>query len=454
MDAVCKQLGETRAVHDRGPSRCPAPRRQHYSIGERLRAARRSTADEQLDLRVRAGAAPPPRGGHPPARDHQPRRHPPQLRLGMGPCQGGFCIYRATGILHGMGGIDAAQANGVAAALPAGALEGRLADPLRRPAAPGAAGRVDLPGRARRGAPARRHPRSASCHYDAVVIGAGMAGLTAAMRLAEAGARVLRAGQGRGLDASGAGHDRRAGLRAERVEAPARGAARRSSPRVPTIPTRSVGVESVAPALRVVRRAHRRRPRPAIATSATSSTTTCCPAPSACCARPRSCPRRWPTGTCAAGEPVCVVGAPRAARLPRGAVRGQPRGAPGSRRARSRSTSSSTARTPTRSGSRARFDDPTSAPRSPGSWLPQLHGDERVGLPAVLGLRDPHGAWADLQRAPRAGGVFEIPTLPPSVPGHARLRGPARGAARAPAGASCWAPRWSAPSARAGASPR
>ena len=23
-----------------------------------------------------------------------------QLRLGMGPCQGGFCIYRATGIMH------------------------------------------------------------------------------------------------------------------------------------------------------------------------------------------------------------------------------------------------------------------------------------------------------------------------------------------------------------------
>jgi glycerol-3-phosphate dehydrogenase subunit B len=34
----------------------------------------------------------------------------------------------------------------------------------------------------------------------------------------------------------------------------------------------------------------------------------------------------------------------------------------------------------------------------------------------VLGLSDPHGAWADLQR--RLGrGVFEIPTLPPSVPG-------------------------------------
>ena len=34
-----------------------------------------------------------------------------QLRLGMGPCQGGFCIYRATGILHGLDGLTAEQAD-------------------------------------------------------------------------------------------------------------------------------------------------------------------------------------------------------------------------------------------------------------------------------------------------------------------------------------------------------
>jgi glycerol-3-phosphate dehydrogenase len=33
------------------------------------------------------------------------------LRLGMGPCQGGFCIYRATGILHGLDGLTAEQAD-------------------------------------------------------------------------------------------------------------------------------------------------------------------------------------------------------------------------------------------------------------------------------------------------------------------------------------------------------
>jgi glycerol-3-phosphate dehydrogenase len=33
------------------------------------------------------------------------------LRLGMGPCQGGFCIYRATGILHRLERLDQATAN-------------------------------------------------------------------------------------------------------------------------------------------------------------------------------------------------------------------------------------------------------------------------------------------------------------------------------------------------------
>ena len=33
------------------------------------------------------------------------------LRLGMGPCQGGVCIYRAAGILHSLDGIDTPTAN-------------------------------------------------------------------------------------------------------------------------------------------------------------------------------------------------------------------------------------------------------------------------------------------------------------------------------------------------------
>ncbi|MDW8147486.1 MAG: glycerol-3-phosphate dehydrogenase subunit GlpB [Roseiflexaceae bacterium] len=62
------------------------------------------------------------------------------------------------------------------------------------------------------------------------------------------------------------------------------------------------------------------------------------------------------------------------------------------------------------------FDDP--AFRSEiGRQLRAQRGDAaRIGLPAVLGLRDPLGAVAHLQRESGAQ-VFEVPTLPPSVPG-------------------------------------
>jgi glycerol-3-phosphate dehydrogenase subunit B len=46
----------------------------------------------------------------------------------------------------------------------------------------------------------------------------------------------------------------------------------------------------------------------------------------------------------------------------------------------------------------------------------RLRADERVGFPAVLGLRDPMGVWSDLERS-LGRPVFEVPTLPPSVPG-------------------------------------
>lgn len=52
-----------------------------------------------------------------------------------------------------------------------------------------------------------------------------------------------------------------------------------------------------------------------------------------------------------------------------------------------------------------------------GRQLRQQRGNAtRIGLPAVLGLHDPLGIVADLQRLSGAQ-IFEIPTLPPSVPG-------------------------------------
>jgi glycerol-3-phosphate dehydrogenase subunit B len=62
------------------------------------------------------------------------------------------------------------------------------------------------------------------------------------------------------------------------------------------------------------------------------------------------------------------------------------------------------------------FDDPAFR-EDVGRQLRALKGEAtRIGLPAVLGLRDPLGVVSDLQRLSGAQ-IFEIPTLPPSVPG-------------------------------------
>ena len=150
-------------VHDRRPSRSPAlSPGETYRLGERLARKEASLIDEQMICECELV----PRHKLEEAMTRTAstnlddiRR---QLRLGMGPCQGGFCIYRATGILHGHDGLSAEQADQVAAGLPAGALEGSVADPLRRPAAPGPPRRLDLPGRARRGASGRNETERAA----------------------------------------------------------------------------------------------------------------------------------------------------------------------------------------------------------------------------------------------------------------------------------------------------
>ncbi|PIX24507.1 MAG: anaerobic glycerol-3-phosphate dehydrogenase subunit B [Deltaproteobacteria bacterium CG_4_8_14_3_um_filter_45_9] len=47
----------------------------------------------------------------------------------------------------------------------------------------------------------------------------------------------------------------------------------------------------------------------------------------------------------------------------------------------------------------------------------QLHGETRVGFPALLGMNDPVQVKEDLEEIIGGAKVFEIPTLPPSIPG-------------------------------------
>ena len=71
------------------------------------------------------------------------------------------------------------------------------------------------------------------------------------------------------------------------------------------------------------------------------------------------------------------------------------------------------------------FDKPAFRAEVAGQLVARLRADERLAFPAVLGVADPHAAWTDLQRQ-LAHPVFEVPTLPPSVSGmrvFATLRG-------------------------------
>ncbi len=111
VDAVCRKLSEERPCTT---SIEPLPGSESgatYKLGERLAAKEtRLTAGQTICECELVG-----RESLEEAIDRAPgaslddvRR---RLRLGMGPCQGGFCIYRATGIMHGRGGLGAAEAD-------------------------------------------------------------------------------------------------------------------------------------------------------------------------------------------------------------------------------------------------------------------------------------------------------------------------------------------------------
>ena len=101
VDAMCRQLGDERPCTHR-PRRA-AGQRGRRALRARLAPARARghAAGGAADLRVRADRAPQARGRRcARAARRTSTTSGAALRLGMGPCQGGFCIYRATGILH------------------------------------------------------------------------------------------------------------------------------------------------------------------------------------------------------------------------------------------------------------------------------------------------------------------------------------------------------------------
>ena len=332
------------------------------------------------------------------------------LRLGMGPCQGGFCIYRATGILHSVDRLDGAEAvdslrgflqerwKGIWPILYGDQLrQARLDDWIFQ-------GLLDVEHLSRH-EPSRRDRRR---HRP---------GGPDRRRAAVGGRRArARAREGRRRDASERRDDRRAGLRARPGLAPGGGAGRarrrasvRAGRRARGSARRSSGSRRGSPADRCA----------ATPTSAGSRRTCCCRRRSACRAPRRWSRRRWRPATCARDAPGVRRRLPRAEGLPSGAAGRQPRPrrSPASRPGRSSSTSCPRgAATPTRSASPARSTTPASARTVVGELAARLRAGERVAFPAVLGIADPHAAWSALERG-LGRRVLEVPTLPPSVPG-------------------------------------
>jgi glycerol-3-phosphate dehydrogenase len=111
VDAVCRHLGSPRVCRTDAEPLPGSESGQTYRLGERLARKEARLTDEQLvcecelvgrstleEAVTRMGST----------NLDDIRR---QLRLGMGPCQGGFCIYRSTGIMHALDGMSAEQAD-------------------------------------------------------------------------------------------------------------------------------------------------------------------------------------------------------------------------------------------------------------------------------------------------------------------------------------------------------
>src|SRR5919199_1519114 len=111
VTAMCRQLGTDRPCRTRVERLPGSESGEYYHLGARLRARERSLQEQQVICecefieRDRLEETMRRRGT---ANLDDIRR---SLRLGMGPCQGGFCIYRATGILHGVGRLDGREAS-------------------------------------------------------------------------------------------------------------------------------------------------------------------------------------------------------------------------------------------------------------------------------------------------------------------------------------------------------
>ena len=251
-------------------------------------------------------------------------------------------------------------------------------------------------------------------HYDAVVIGAGTAGLVAATRLAEGGARVCVVAKGIGSTHLAPATIDVLGYAPDRVASPS-GVMPEFISRHPDHPYAALGVEAVAEAAQWIQSCIESGPLPGYRYLGDVDRNYLLPTAVGALRPSALVPETMVAGDSVDLDRVCVVGT-RVLRDFHAALCASNLGRLGVP-ARAVEAEIEVDRADQNTlGLARRFDDPSWRAAFAGRLALKLQADERVGLPAVLGIRDPHAVWSDLEH--RLGRrVFEIPSLPPSVPG-------------------------------------
>jgi glycerol-3-phosphate dehydrogenase subunit B len=257
-----------------------------------------------------------------------------------------------------------------------------------------------------------RSPGWAAPGYDALVIGAGLAGLSAATRLAEGGARVMLIAKGAGAPLLAPGTIDVLGYAPDRVDRPGEALAGLDGGH----PYARIGAGAVAAAIEWFKGQFDDGPLPGYRYTGGLEENLLLPS-AVGAARPSAVvPETMAAGDLRRDAPMLIVGfrvlrdfhpAYLADNLTRAGV--PARALTLDRRFDGRPDANSQGIARELDRREVRDDVAAEIARA-------LDGEERVGLPAALGLEDPHGVWRAMEE--RIGRpVFEIPTLPPSVPG-------------------------------------
>jgi glycerol-3-phosphate dehydrogenase subunit B len=251
-------------------------------------------------------------------------------------------------------------------------------------------------------------------HFDAVVIGGGMAGLTAGTRLAQAGAKVAVLAKGHGSTHLSPGTIDVLGYTPGRVTSPQDSVARLISER-PDHPYALIGTEAISESLAWFGDCAANGPLPGYSYVGGLDRNVLLPTAMGVLRPSAMIPSTMAAGEASGLANVAIVSVPAlrefhpalcAANL---TAEGIPSRGLSLQLPMERADMSPT-------GMARHFDDPRWRGQFCAELLPMLRGEDHVGLPAMLGLRDPIAVVTDLeQRLGRE--VFEIPTLPPSVPG-------------------------------------